>query len=156
MLIRSLRDDETGILNDFLYEAIFVPEGMTPPPLDIINRPELRLYYEDFGSFAGDNCVVAECDGQVVGACWSRIMKDYGHIDDDTPSLAISLYGDYRGRGIGTKLLAAMLGLLRSQGYRRTSLAVQKANRAVGLYKKCGFAIIDSNDEEYIMACDLQ
>ena len=29
-------------------------------------------------------------------------MSDYGHIDDDTPSFAISLYKEYCGRGIGT------------------------------------------------------
>ena len=31
----------------------------------------------------------------IVGAVWSRIMKDYGHIGDDTPSLAISLYQEF-------------------------------------------------------------
>ena len=28
---------------------------------------------------------------KVVGAVWVRIMDDYGHIDNDTPSFAISL-----------------------------------------------------------------
>ena len=34
---------------------------------------------------------------------------------------------------------------------RRVSLAVQKDNYAVKLYKKVGFEIVDENDEEYIM-----
>ena len=30
-MIRTLRDDETELLKDFLYEAIFIPEGVEPP-----------------------------------------------------------------------------------------------------------------------------
>lgn len=33
-----------------------------------------------------------------IGAVWTRIMDDYGHVDDDTPSFAISLYKEYRGQ----------------------------------------------------------
>jgi hypothetical protein len=31
-------------------------------------------------------------------------MRDYGHVDDETPSFAISLVPKYRGKGIGTRL----------------------------------------------------
>ena len=40
-------------------------------------------------------------------------MNDYGHIDDNTPSLAISLYEEYRSKGIGTKLMNEMKKLLK-------------------------------------------
>ena len=82
-------------------------------------------------------------------------MDDYGHVDDYTPSFAISLYKEYRGRGIGSRLMEEMLKLLRSQGYERASLAVQKANYAVKIYEKLGFETVDENDEEYIMVCEL-
>ena len=117
--------------------------------------PELAIYYENFGKGLADNCLVAEDDGKVVGAVWTRIMNDYGHVDDDTPSFAISLYKEYRGKGIGTELMRRMLGLLKEQGYKKASLAVQKANCAVKMYEKVGFRIIDENEEEYIMVCDL-
>jgi len=78
-------------------------------------------------------------------------MNDYGHVDDDTPSFAISLYKEYRGLGIGTGLMRRMLGLLKNCGYKKASLAVQKANYAVKMYLRVGFEIIDENDEEYIM-----
>ena len=153
--IRPLKKDETALLKDFLYEAIFIPEGVEPPPRDIVEKPELRVYTDDFGSRRGDNCLVAEAGGRVVGAVWTRIMDDYGHVDDDTPSFAISLYREYRGQGIGTGLMREMLSLLRSQGFKRASLAVQKANYAVRLYEKVGFSVTDENDEEYIMVCVL-
>ena len=82
-------------------------------------------------------------------------MNDYGYVDDDTPSFAISLYKEYRGQGIGTQLMIKMLELLKENGYKRASLAVQKANYAVKMYEKVGFKIVDENEEEYIMVCEL-
>ena len=151
MIIRLLREDETKILKDFLYEAIFIPEGTLPPNRSIIKQPELAIYYERFGSGPADNCLVAEVDDKVVGAVWTRIMNDYGHVDDDTPSLAISLYKEYRGKGIGTAMMQRMLDLLKEQGWEKASLAVQKANDAVEMYEFVGFEVFDENDDEYIM-----
>ena len=154
-VIRDLKKSETELLKDFLYEAIFIPEGVEAPEKDIVEKPELRVYTDDFGSRKGDNCLVADLGGKVVGAVWTRIMNDYGHVDDDTPSFAISLYKEYRGKGIGTELMRRMLRLLKEQGCRQASLAVQKANYAVKMYEKVGFKTIDENAEEYIMVCDL-
>ena len=66
--IRPLHPDETCLLKDFLYEAIFIPEGVTPPPRSILDQPELRVYIDDFGSRKGDHCLVADCNGKVVWA----------------------------------------------------------------------------------------
>ena len=82
-------------------------------------------------------------------------MNDYGHVDDDTPSFAISLYKEYRGKGIGIQMMVQMLELLKMQGYKRASLAVQKANYAVKMYKRVGFQTVDENEQEYIMVCEL-
>ena len=154
-IIRNMRADEISLLKDFLYEAIFIPEGAMPPGKDIVEKPELRVYTDDFGSRKGDNCLVADLGGKVVGAVWTRIMDDYGHVDDATPSFAISLYKEYRKQGIGSQLMVKMLELLKWQGYERASLAVQKANYAVKMYEKVGFKIVNENDEEYIMVCEL-
>ena len=149
--IRTLAADEYRLLDDFLYEAIFIPEGVPAPPRDIIYLPELRVYTEDFGTRRGDYALCAETGDGVVGAVWTRIMDDYGHIDDDTPSFAIAVYKQYRCMGIGTALMNKMLGVLRRGGFKQASLAVQKANRAVGLYRKAGFETVYENQQEYIM-----
>ena len=153
--IRKILEGEVSLLHDFLYEAIFVPEGMLAPPKSIINQPELQVYITDFGKKKDDIGLVAEVDKKVVGAVWVRIMDDYGHIDNDTPSFAISLYKDYRGFGIGTDLMKEMLRILKDRGYKQASLAVQKANYAVKMYQKTGFEIVGENGEEYIMLCRL-
>ncbi len=155
-IIRELKQDEYNLLEDFLYEAIFIPEGVEAPPRDIIKRPELQVYIQNFGERTGDMCLAAETDGRVVGAVWVRIMNDYGHIDDETPSFAISLYKEYRNKGIGTVLMQEMLKKLIRSGYKRASLAVQKENYAVKMYRKLGFEIFDENEEEYIMLCRLE
>lgn len=155
MILREIKESEYSLLKDFLYEAIFIPEGMQPPAREIIEQPELKLYYEDFGAGKADYCIVAADNCRVVGAAWTRIMNDYGHVDDDTPSFAISLYKEYRGKGFGTKMMVRMLEILREKGYQKASLAVQKANYAVEMYKKVGFKIVAENSEEYIMVCIL-
>ena len=91
----------------------------------------------------------------MVGAIWVRIMNDYGHIDNDTPSLAMSIYKKYRGLGIGTSLLKQLLSVERLAGYPKISLSVQKNNYAVKMYKKAGFTVVNENNEEYIMAINL-
>ena len=155
-LIREMNSSEYPLLDEFLYEAIFIPEGVEPPARSIIELPELQVYVEGFGNKDDDYCVVAEvADGTLAGAAWVRIMNDFGHVDDETPSLAISLYKQYRGLGIGTAMLKSLLKLLREKGYSKTSLAVQKANYAVEMYKKIGYEIVDKNEQEYIMTKSL-
>ena len=153
--IREIKESEYSVLSDFLYEAIFIPKGMEKPPKSIIEQSELQVYIADFGK-ADDWCWVAEVKEKIVGAVWVRIMNDYGHIDDETPSLAISLYDEYRSLGIGTALMEAMLQFLKDKGYKKTSLSVQKANYAVTMYRKIGFKVVSETEEEYIMVCELQ
>lgn len=149
--IRELKKQEYPLLDNFLYEAIFIPEGIEAPPKTIIASPELQVYVKHFGELKDDWGLAAEVDGKIAGAVWVRIMNDYGHIDDETPSLAISLYKEYRGLGIGTAMMKEILALLKTHGYKQVSLSVQKANYAAKLYRKVGFEVVRENEEEYIM-----
>ena len=154
-IIREIRPEEFPVLDDFLYEAIFIPEGVPAPPRSIIENEDLQVYVRDFGTKADDRCLAAEVDGKVVGAVWTRIMNDYGHVADGVPSLAVSLYKEYRHQGIGTELLREMLQMLRKDGYPQVSLSVQKANYAFRMYRKAGFEVLKENGDEYLMVCDL-
>ena len=149
--IRELSINERQVLDTFLYYAIYIPEGITPPPFEIIKQPELQVYVKGFGEQDGDICLVAECDSIIVGAAWGRIMNDYGHVSDDMPSLAISLLPEYRNKGIGTALMKSMQEMVSKQGYKGISLSVQKQNYATKMYRKLGFNTIEDKDEELIM-----
>ena len=76
MRLREIRENETELLKIFLYEAIFIPEGVNPPDRSIIDQPELKIYYEDFGTGRADHCIIADDDGKVVGSVWTRIMNE--------------------------------------------------------------------------------
>lgn len=151
MIIRKMQREEYSLLEEFLYEAIFIPKGVEPPEKSIIYRPELQVYISNFGTSKHDISLVAEINGDIVGAVWARIMNDYGHIDDKTPSLAISVYKEYRGQGIGNALMKKMLDILKERGYKQTSLSVQKANFAANMYRKLEFEVVAENEEEYVM-----
>ena len=153
-IIRKIRPEEYSLLREFLYQAIYLLVGVDPPPRSVVDLPELQVYIADFDTRPGDHCIVAEAAGKVVGAAWCRIMADYGHIDNDTPSLAISLLPEYRGLGIGTRLLNDLLLLLQEHGYLRASLSVQKENPALRLYQRTGFRIVAERGTEYLMLWD--
>ena len=153
--IREMTAQEYPLLDDFLYEAIFVPEGVDPPSKSIITSPELQVYVKGFGASKDDFALVAEVENKIIGTVWVRIMNDYGHIDDKTPSLAISLYNKYLGQGIGSSLIKEMLSLLQVHGYKHVSLSVQKANYAAKLYQKIGFRIVKEIGDEWIMTYNL-
>ena len=138
-----------------MYEAIYIPAGTVAPPKSVIICPELQVYIADFGNSKHDKALIAEVDGNIVGAIWARIMNDYGHIDENTPSLAMSVLKAYRGMGIGTSLLTQMMSTEKAAGYAKLSLSVQKDNYAVKLYRKAGFIAVKETDEEYIMIVNL-
>jgi len=153
--IRPIQPADYAVLDDFLYHAIFIPEGEEYPTYNIIYTPEIYIYVKDFGK--ADDCgVVAEHDGKMVGAAWTRIIPAYGNIDENTPELAISTLPDYRGQGVGTMLMNRLFELLRERGYKRTSLSVQKDNPAVRFYKRLGYEVTDEKldhvgHEDFIM-----
>ena len=155
MLIRPIKSNEIMLLTDFVYEAIFQRDTRRLAPRTIIQDPSIWAYIDEFGSRPDDHCFVAESDGKIIGAVWVRCIKAFGYIDDSVPEFAISIYPEYRGKGIGKKLMSKMLEYLKSKGYPQASLAVQKDNYAIKMYRQMGFEIKAENEQEYIMTCRL-
>ncbi|MHC1684305.1 MAG: N-acetyltransferase family protein [Clostridiaceae bacterium] len=153
-LIREMKSSEVSILKDMLYEAIFQPDESNLLPREVIEQPELSIYIDNWGQ-QDDICLVVEVEEKIVGAAWTRILagevKGYGNIDDSTPEFAVSLYKEFRNKGIGTALMKSMLQQLKIHGYKQVSLAVQKENYAVKMYEKIGFQIKEVLKEEYLM-----
>ena len=156
VVIRPLRAEETPLLDDFLYEAIWQPDPVRRVPREVLRAPELRIYVEGFGSRETDCGLVAETDGRVDGAAWNSCLQGYGWNGETIPELAVALYPDFRGRGIGTRLVQALLAELRSRGFAAVSLSVQRANPAGRLYRRLGFRIVGEHAEEWVMRCELR
>ncbi len=157
--IRPVERRDYPLLEEFLYQAIFVPEGEEPPAREIIYQPDIFVYIDGFGG-KDDLGVVAEVDETVVGAAWTRIIPAFGHLDDTTPELAISMLPGWRGRGIGSRMMERLFVMLTGYGYRRTSLSVQQDNPAVRFYGRLGYVITaerpdGAGHEDYLMVKEL-
>lgn len=159
MEIRPIRPEEYPLLEDFLYDAIFLQEGTAAPPGEIVSQPELAVYITDFGQ-PDDLCLVAESYGHLLGAVWIRILagkvKGYGNVDDHTPEFAISVKKKFRQQGGGSKLMQEMIVLLKNKGYEKVSLSVNKDNYAYRMYQKLGFQVLREQEEDYLMVLELQ
>ncbi len=150
-IIRQMKVSEYPLLKDFLYQAIYQPDKTNLAPKSIINNSELQVYIKGFGTQKDDHCFCAEVDNKVVGAVWVCNINGYGSIDDVTVEFAISVFDEYQKMGIGTALMNRMLEHLKELNYQKASLAVQKENYAVRIYRKVGFEIACENEQEYIM-----
>lgn len=153
--IRPLKSEKIPLLEEFLYQTIFIPQGLEPLPRSILKEPELEMYIKDFGQQPDDWALAAEVDGRLVGAVWVRIMKDYGYFDDQTLSLSISFLPELRGQSLGQQLMTAMLDLLKAKGYPSVSLSVSKDNPALRFYQTLGFVTVEERGNDYLMLCRL-
>lgn len=153
-IIRSIKKEELPVMREFMYLAIFVEEGAEPLPIEIVDDPRLIKYIRDFGR-AGDDCLVAVLQKEVVGVVWSRLFPatcpGYGYYNEKTPELSIAVKPKWRGQGIGFALMTAMLKRLREAGHTTVSLSVTQNNPAVALYKKCGFEILSVQQDDFLM-----
>jgi len=152
--IRKIRKSELAFLDDMLYETIYIPEGDEKPSKDVINLPEVAHYIKNFGR-AGDLCLVAELNDELVGAIWARLFsKDepgYGFIDENTPELAMAVRAENRSQGIGKLLMEKMIQKLKEESYKQVSLSVDKQNYASDFYLKCGFEVVESTEDSFTM-----
>lgn len=149
---RKADKNDEEMLRTFLYHAIYVPPGCNPPNKDIAYSKIFIPYTEGFGTKTMDMGIIAENSAKALGAAWLRLIEGYGHIDDETPELSISVLPEFRGQGIGTALLAHIIELAKDNGCLAISLSVQKENkRALDLYMKNGFRTVKTKDEEIIM-----
>jgi ribosomal protein S18 acetylase RimI-like enzyme len=141
--LRSLTPTDQPFLWEMLYQAIYVPTGETPPPRDVIYQPDLARYVQDWGR-EGDRGFIASdlATGEAIAAVWSRFLigedKGYGYINDQTPELGLAVLPEYRGQGIGTALLNALV----ADAPGAISLSVSADNPALRLYQRFGFAIV--------------
>ena len=154
MIIREMEKHEIPLLEEFLYQAIFIPEGKEKPGREILKLTEIQVYINDFGKET-DHCLVACKEDLVIGAVWSRQFpeneKGFGFVDSDTPEIAMSVLQSYRKQGVGTLLLKAMLDRLARNGYRQVSLSVDVLNYAYKMYQKAGFINLGPSGESVTM-----
>jgi len=156
---RPLLPSDRALLRETTYQAIFVPPGFEPAPRSLLDEPEIRRYTDEWGARPDDLGLVALADGEPVGAAWLRLFSaaepGYGFVDEATPELSVALQAEFRGAGIGTRLLRALLDEARARGVAAVSLSVQDANPARRLYERLGFVPVRDDGETAVMRLTL-
>jgi RimJ/RimL family protein N-acetyltransferase len=97
----------------------------TEPPVDVEARA---------ASWTLDGTIVAVADGEVIG---SIHIGTSGH---GFGEIGMAIAREWRGRGVGSALMAAAIDWARAQGLHKLSLGVFAHNTAgLALYRKYGF-----------------
>jgi ribosomal protein S18 acetylase RimI-like enzyme len=136
-------DEDRAFLEAMVLEAAsWRPGAARLAHADMLAEPGLAIYVAGWGR-PGDAGVVAERNGQRVGAAWYRRFSDtahgYGFLDAAIPELAIAVDPSWRGRGVGSSLLDALVAQARADGHTALSLSVEVDNPARRLYERAGF-----------------
>lgn len=140
--LRPALASDAAFLTEMLVAAAFWrPEGPVGTSDVVLHDPELAHYVSGWPQ-AGDLGVVAEAD-QPVGAAWLRFFTaddpGYGFIDAAIPEVSMGVLDPWRGRGVGRRLLVALILAARETGLPALSLSVETDNYAHELYESCGF-----------------
>lgn len=155
--IRPLRAEDEPFLWECLYLAIHVPPGQPLPSRDVVRHPEVARYLEGWGREHDRGYVAVDAaTGQPVGAAWLRLLDEeergYGFVDAQTPELTIAIVPGFRGHGLGTALLEALLAEARAH-YPAISLSVSRTNPAFHLYRRLGFEVVCDCGSPIKMVC---
>jgi GNAT superfamily N-acetyltransferase len=89
-------------------------------------------------SFKADDVKIISLEGLDIG--WMQVSER----DTDLNLAQIQLLEGYCGRGIGSLLIGRLLDRA-TREHRTVSLSAVRTNRAIGLYARLGFRIIDPN-----------
>lgn len=159
MNIRPATKDDDAFLNRMLYEATrWNPDWPTEPIDDVLNDPMVRRYHEGWGRH-GDGGMVAELDGEPVGAAWYRLFAKeepgFGFVDEKTPEVSIAVAPLQRRKGIGGTLLRASMVQAREEGFQALSLSVAVHNRSRMMYQRVGFEKVGENGDSWTMLANL-
>jgi ribosomal protein S18 acetylase RimI-like enzyme len=154
VVVRRGGAQDVRFLRDMLHHAYYWKERAPdagPGPV--------ALYVKAWGR-PGDTAVIAIDGGFPVGAAWYRLFgkerPGYAFVDERTPELAIAVVPNARGKGIGSKLLDALLAQARAAGYPTVSLSVDRQNSgAIELYERHGFERVDEDQDSVTMLARL-
>ncbi len=159
MNIRPATKDDDAFLYKMLYEAArWNPDWPREPIDEVLDDPMLRRYYEGWGR-QGDGGMVAELDGEPIGAAWYRLFTKeapgYGFVDERTPEVSIAVGPLHRRKGIGGTLLRAAMVEAREEGFQALSLSVAVHNRSRMMYQRVGFEKVGEQGDSWTMLANL-
>lgn len=158
LTIRTARPEDIELLKTALYISVVWDENEPSPLEQVVGHPELLPYWKDWGR-PGDLGVVAERDGEYLGAAFGRFFTEdrpsYGFVDEQTPEVGIGIIAGERGKGLGRQMMLRLEDLYREFGASRLSLSVNHTNPARHLYESLGYSEVGRDEHSARMVKDL-
>jgi ribosomal protein S18 acetylase RimI-like enzyme len=157
--IRPATAQDVAFLKKMLYEAArWNPDWPREPIEEVLADPMLVRYHQGWGR-PGDGGVVAEVEGQPVGAAWYRVFTPdapgYGFVDEKTPEVSIAVAPLHRRKGIGEAVLRSCMVQAREEGFQALSLSVAVHNRSRMMYQRAGFEKVGESGGSWTMVANL-
>ena len=139
---RCLRRGEEDKLTEIQNRSFTGTWGYNP------NTVEEIAYRTNSSNCSPEDIILASEGDRVTGYCWTGI-DSAGEAAAAANTGRIFMLGvdpEYRGRGIGRKVLLAGLAHLKRKGIRMTGLTVDSENEVAGeLYRSIGFVVESSS-----------
>lgn len=157
--VRPVTEADEASLWRLLCHATLMPGGDTPENVaEAQNSAILSHYVTDWGRPSDVGVIAQTTGGDVIGAAWVRLGLDAvwdeqgftiqlrpsiaaDEIDRAAPELAIAVFPQYQGAGVGHRLLVALFEEA-APIHAMIQLNVREENPAVRLYERTGFQTI--------------
>jgi len=152
MFIRLATSQDGSFLADMLVEAVnWSPDWKRKSRSRVLADSRTAHYIAGWPRDT-DLGVIAEANGEPVGAAWLRFFPaadpGYGFVAIDIPELTVGVSAPWRGQGVGRALMRAIAERARHAGIRKISLSVERRNFAQRLYLSEGYQIVDASDAQ--------
>jgi len=146
-VIRPLTRQDEPILWEMLYYGLFSTGKSEPPSRDVVRRPEIVRYVQDWGR-AGDIGFVAhdKKNRALLGAAWLRQPTDKS---DASPELALAVKPEHRRHGIGTALLTQLVRA--TPEHSTISVSFVAGKPVLRLYERFGFKVVEQRPDAVVM-----
>jgi len=158
--LRQEEAEDLDFLEEMLFEAFFWdPSTKRPSFASFRDDPEFIKLLAGW-TRRGDRAIIAEENGVRTGAAWFRLwtpeLHSYGFVDATTPEVAMAVRADYRHQGLGRRLLDALIGTARTDGFPALSLSVSPLNSARQLYESAGFRKVGESGTSWTLLLALK
>lgn len=152
-VIEPLDPNDQSFLEKILYQMIYVPDG-NHVPKSVIREPKVYQYIQEWDRYLGYGFIAVHPEtDEKMGAAWIRYFDDlnpgYGFVKNGVPELCVAVFPEYRGCGIGTALIQAILETVDSE---EISLSVSENNPAKRLYDRLGFSVVKKESDTFVMS----
>lgn len=142
IILRNAEEDDAEKLIDYMkITAAETPFLIREPDEITLSIEQERDFIKTKKESENELLLLAEIGGKHIGNCSLMNIggyKRYRHRCD----IAIALYKEYCGLGIGKAMLEIILDIAEKIGYEQAELEVIASNRsAIALYEKLGFKI---------------